>query len=216
MLSSQHSSPGFQGPVETAWKRFSKRLFDVGFSVLLLIVFLPLLIFIALLIKITSAGPVLFRQERGGHHGRPFWVFKFRTMILEADALQDQLRSLNEMDGPVFKIKNDPRVTPLGKILRKTSLDEVPQLFNVLMGQMSLVGPRPLPTREALQCDSWQCKRMAVKPGLTCLWQVSGRNEVSFEEWMKMDAYYVENWSWRLDFKILLKTIPEVLCGHGR
>lgn len=215
MLLTWHKGKRSDLLIESTRARFLKRVFDAGLSGIALIVLTPLFLIVSLIIKITSPGPVLFSQERLGHLGCPFQLIKFRTMVTDADDMKDRLRHLNEVDGPVFKMRNDPRVTPIGRFLRKTSLDELPQLLNVFLGQMSLVGPRPLPTKEALQCVGWQHKRMLVKPGLTCIWQVSGRNKVSFEEWMEMDVDYVKKWSLWLDLKIILRTIPEVLRMHG-
>jgi lipopolysaccharide/colanic/teichoic acid biosynthesis glycosyltransferase len=172
---------------------------------------------IALLIKLTSPGPVLFRQQRSGLNGRPFCIYKFRTMMTNAEQVKHELAAMNEMTGPVFKITNDPRVTPVGKWLRKFSLDEFPQLFNVLRGEMSLVGPRPLPVDEVRRFnDLAHRRRLSVKPGLTCLWQVSGRNKISdFKEWVRLDLEYIDNWSIWLDLQILLRTVPVVLAGTG-
>jgi lipopolysaccharide/colanic/teichoic acid biosynthesis glycosyltransferase len=172
---------------------------------------------IALLIKLTSAGPVMFRQQRSGLNGSPFSIYKFRTMMTNAEQLKHELAAMNEMTGPVFKVTNDPRITPLGKILRKFSLDELPQLFNVLRGEMSLVGPRPLPVDEVKRFnDLAHRRRLSVKPGLTCLWQVSGRNKISdFKDWVRLDLQYIDNWSIWLDLAILLRTIPVVLRGTG-
>ena len=170
---------------------------------------------LALLIKLTSKGPVFFKQERCGLNGRKFTMFKFRTMVEDADQMKDLLAEKNEMDGPVFKITNDPRLTKVGKFLRKFSLDELPQLFNVLRGDMSLVGPRPPLPKEVSQYDPWQRRKLSMKPGLTCLWQINGRNNINFERWMKMDLEYIDNWSLWLDTKILLKTVPAVILGTG-
>lgn len=202
-------------PVKPSSAFLVKRGLDIVLSGVALASLSPLLLVIVLLIRITSPGPALFVQERIGYNGRRIKVFKFRTMVQNADAIKDQLRHLNEVDGPVFKIKDDPRITSVGRFLRKTSLDELPQLINVLLGHMSIVGPRPLPTKEALQCTGWQRKRMAAMPGLTCIWQISGRNGITFEEWMKMDIEYIEKWSLWMDFKIIIKTVPEVLGMHG-
>ena len=166
---------------------------------------------IAIAIKLDSPGPVLFRQLRCGLHGRPFTFLKFRTMRDDAEARRKPLCALNEMDGPAFKMTNDPRVTPLGRFLRRTSLDELPQLWNVLRGDMSLVGPRPPSRRGSAPVRAWQRRRLSMKPGLTCLWQVNGRNELTFDEWMRLDLEYIDNWSLWLDVKIPLKTIPAVL-----
>lgn len=175
----------------------------------------PLLLLIALLIKLSSRGPVVFSQKRCGVNGRIFDIYKFRTMVVNAEELKQQLTEDNEVDGPVFKIKKDPRITRIGAILRKTSLDELPQLVNVLKGEMSLVGPRPPVPDEVSQYEVWQRRRLSMKPGLTCIWQVSGRNDVSFEQWMNMDLEYIDNWSLGLDIKLLLKTVKEVTVGNG-
>ena len=175
----------------------------------------PLLLAIALAIKLDSPGPVLFRQLRCGLHGRPFTFLKFRSMRVDAEALKKQLAPFNEMDGPAFKMTNDPRVTPVGRFLRRTSLDELPQLWNILRGDMSFVGPRPAVLEEVRQYEPWQRRRLSMQPGLTCLWQVSGRNELTFDEWMRLDLEYIDNWSLWLDLKIALKTIPAVLLGRG-
>jgi exopolysaccharide biosynthesis polyprenyl glycosylphosphotransferase len=193
-----------------------KRAFDMIGSICLLILFMPVLALIALAIKIDSPGPVFFRQVRMGVNGRQFQCLKFRSMVANAESIRDSLLSLNEQSGPVFKIKNDPRITRVGRILRKYSLDELPQLFNILKGDMSFVGIRPPLPSEVEQYDRWQRRRLSMKPGVTCLWQINGRNKVSFEEWMKMDLAYIDNWSLKLDFSILLKTIPAVLRGTGQ
>jgi exopolysaccharide biosynthesis polyprenyl glycosylphosphotransferase len=192
-----------------------KEILDQTLSFILIIFFSPLFLLIAFLIKVSSKGPVLFKQQRVGLNGRKFTLYKFRTMVEYAERLKDTLLVENEMDGPVFKIKEDPRITKLGKFLRKISLDELPQLFNIFFGDMSLVGPRPPLPEEVSQYDLWHRRRLRVKPGLTCLWQVNGRNKINFENWMKLDLEYIDNWSLFLDFKILLKTIPAVLSGSG-
>src|SRR5262249_45710025 len=153
----------------------------------------PLLAVIALAVKATSRGPVLFWQRRSGHGGRPFWMCKFRTMVVNAEAQKANLKSQSEQDGPAFKMRNDPRVTPLGRVLRVTSLDELPQLWNILAGDMSLVGPRPLPCDETSECEPWHRQRLLVRPGLTCIWQVHGRSRVSFTDWMRMDVRYIRS-----------------------
>ncbi|MEM6455194.1 MAG: sugar transferase [Acidobacteriota bacterium] len=193
----------------------SKRGLDIGISLLLLMLALPLLPLIALGIKLTSRGAVFYRQTRCGLNGRRFTLYKFRTMVDGADTQQAALRHLNEMDGPVFKLTRDPRVTPLGRVLRKFSLDELPQLWNVLRGDMSLVGPRPPVPDEVRQYQRWQRRRLSMKPGLTCLWQISGRNQIDFERWMRLDLEYIDTWSPWLDLKILWKTVPAVLSGRG-
>jgi exopolysaccharide biosynthesis polyprenyl glycosylphosphotransferase len=194
----------------------AKRALDIAVSMLLLALSFPVIAFAALLIKISSPGSVLFKQKRIGLNGRMFTLYKFRTMIADAHARRDEVAHLNEMNGPVFKMKEDPRVTPVGRWLRKFSLDELPQLWNVLKGDMSLVGPRPPIPEEVASYHRWHRRRLSMKPGLTCLWQVSGRNEIQdFDHWMKLDLQYIDNWSPRLDLKILLKTIPAVLSGKG-
>jgi exopolysaccharide biosynthesis polyprenyl glycosylphosphotransferase len=198
------------------WPMACKRLLDIFVSSLLLIVFSPIFLIVAILIKLDSAGPVFFVQDRVGLNKRRFRVYKVRTMVGDAEKKQSELESLNEADGPVFKITNDPRITRLGKYLRKASIDELPQLLNVLKGDMSLVGPRPLPIRDFQGFDQdWVRRRFSVRPGITCLWQVNGRSSVSFKEWMELDLHYIDHWSLRLDFKILAKTIPAVLKGAG-
>jgi lipopolysaccharide/colanic/teichoic acid biosynthesis glycosyltransferase len=169
----------------------------------------------ALAIKISSRGPILFAQERAGLGGRPFTMFKFRTMVENADAIKPQLMHLNQQDGPAFKIKDDPRVTAVGRLLRSTSIDELPQLWNVLRGDMSLVGPRPLPINESLGCRDWHRRRVDVTPGLTCIWQVEGRSQVAFDEWMRMDLQYIRRRRPFEDLRLLLHTIRVVLSGKG-
>lgn len=207
----------FRTAPEASWQSVAKSALDCFGSLFLLIVSSPLFLVIPVLIKLTSKGPVFFRQQRAGLNGRPFTMFKFRTMVTDAEQLKHELDALNEMSGPVFKIAKDPRITPIGRILRKFSLDEFPQLYNVLRGDMSLVGPRPLPEYEVKRFDDCSHRRrLSVKPGLTCIWQVSGRNEVkSFEDWVRLDLQYIDNWSFWLDVKILLRTIPVVLLGTG-
>jgi exopolysaccharide biosynthesis polyprenyl glycosylphosphotransferase len=193
-----------------------KRLIDCSVSVVALILLSPLLLVVSLLVKFTSDGPILFRQTRVGLNKRMFSIYKFRTMIANAEKVQDQLLFMNEMTGPVFKIKQDPRVTPLGRILRNTSIDELPQLFNVLKGEMSLVGPRAMSLRDYQLFDNdGHRRRFSVKPGLTCLWQVKGRNSIPFEQWMELDLQYIDKWSLWLDLKILAQTVPAVLRGTG-
>ncbi|MEO7100880.1 MAG: sugar transferase, partial [Luteolibacter sp.] len=193
----------------------AKRLIDASVSLAVLIVLLPLMLMVAIIIKLTSPGPVFFSQNRVGMNQRQFRLYKFRSMVLDAEKRKLDLEHLNERDGPAFKIENDPRTTPIGRLIRKMSIDELPQLFNVLSGEMSLVGPRP-PLPEEVKRYEWLFrKRLSVKPGITCIWQISGRNSVSFEDWMEMDHEYIENWSLFLDLKILMKTVPAVLFGRG-
>lgn len=195
-----------------------KSIFDFTVAVFGILLSLPLFLIIACAIKLSSRGPIFFKQERSGLNGRTFMVYKFRTMVADAEAHRKELDALNETDGPVFKIKKDPRIIPfVGTLLRKTSLDELPQLLNILRGEMSLVGPRPPIPAEVEQYDVWQRRRLSMKPGLTCLWQVAPhRNDISFEEWMRMDLEYIDNWFIWLDFKILLKTARAVFIAAGR
>lgn len=194
---------------------FVKRVMDVTIAALGLAAFAPLFPLVALAIKLDSPGPVFFKQWRCGLRGRKFVLYKLRTMVEGAEALKPQLSHLNVMDGPAFKAPNDPRVTRVGRFLRRFSLDEVPQLWNVLKGDMSLVGPRPPLPEEVAKYEPWQRRRLAMKPGLTCLWQVSGRAELSFSQWMALDLAYIDSWSLGLDLKILARTIPAVLRGQG-
>jgi exopolysaccharide biosynthesis polyprenyl glycosylphosphotransferase len=201
---------------QTDLQMLVKNVIDFTGALILLVLLSPLLLLIALLIKLTSKGPVFFIQERIGYNKRPFKIFKFRTMGVDAPQKQQELEALNEADGPVFKIKNDPRVTTIGKWLRRTSLDELPQLINVLLGDLSLVGPRPLPERDFQKFNKlWFNRRFSVKPGITCVWQISGRSETSFDKWILQDLEYIDKWSLMLDFKILFKTIPAVMRGTG-
>jgi exopolysaccharide biosynthesis polyprenyl glycosylphosphotransferase len=205
----------FSTTPDQAFSLFIKRAIDATISAILLVVLMPFMLLIGLLVKLTSKGPIIYRQVRCGLYGRRFVLHKFRSMRDGAEDVLWEIKHLNEMDGPVFKMRNDPRVTPLGRILRKTSIDEWPQFWNVLKGDMSLVGPRaPLP-EEVKEYTRWQRRRLSVKPGITCLWQVSGRNEIDFHEWMKLDLHYIDNWSLLLDLKILLRTLPVVLLGKG-
>jgi exopolysaccharide biosynthesis polyprenyl glycosylphosphotransferase len=199
------------------WPATLKRAFDLVVSVTLVLLLAPLLLLIAVLIKLTSPhSPVLFVQTRVGYNRRHFKMFKFRTMVPDAEKRQADLETLNEAQGPVFKIKHDPRITPLGSWLRKTSLDELPQLFNVIKGDMSLVGPRPLPLRDVQRFEeAWLKRRFSVKPGITCLWQINGRSDINFDKWIEQDLAYIDQWSFGLDLKILAKTVPVVLKGTG-
>jgi exopolysaccharide biosynthesis polyprenyl glycosylphosphotransferase len=193
-----------------------KKIMDITISVFMILVLSPVFITIGALIKITSPGPIIFKQARVGLRGRHFYLYKFRTMVANAEKIRKDLGDKNEMDGPVFKIKDDPRVTGIGKFLRKTGLDELPQLFNVLKGEMSLIGPRPPLQSETLQYKRWQLRRLSVKPGLSCFWQIKpDRNSIKFEQWMEMDLAYIDNWSLRLDFVILIKTIKTVFMRTG-
>lgn len=207
----------FRTTPEASWEMMLKLVVDFSGAFLLLLLTAPLMLAAAAMVKISSPGPVLFRQQRSGLNGAPFTIFKFRTMSSNAEQLKHELAAMNEMSGPVFKLTNDPRITPLGKFLRKWSLDELPQLFNVLRGEMSLVGPRPLPVDEVKRFnDLAHRRRLSVKPGLTCLWQVSGRNQISdFKEWVRLDLEYIDNWSFWLDVRILFRTIPAVLRSTG-
>ena len=205
----------FSTTPENDYLLFLKRLLDVALAMVLLCLGAPVLLLAAILARVSSPGPVIYRQLRCGLNGRKFWLYKFRSMCQGADQQQHEVAHLNEMDGPVFKIARDPRVTPVGRFLRKTSLDEAPQLFNILKGDMSFVGPRPPLPQEVAQYEKWQRRRLRMKPGLTCLWALEGRNELNFARWMKLDMDYIDHWSLGLDFKILLRTIPRVLSGRG-
>jgi len=207
----------FRSTPEVSWTLFVKEVIDrVGAFVALVLLAIPMMI-VALVIRITSRGPVIFRQRRAGKYGKPFVMYKFRSMSNDAEMRRAELEPFNQMHGPVFKVEEDPRITPFGRWLRRTSVDEVPQLVNVLMGDMSLVGPRPLPLYEVEKFENTaQRRRLSVKPGLTCLWQISGRNQVrDFRDWVKLDLDYIDRWSLGLDFKILLRTIPAVIMGLG-
>ena len=207
----------FRSTPESSWPRVVKQVIDSVGAFVALVVGSLVFGVVALLIKFTSPGPVLFRQQRSGLNGRPFTLYKFRTMVTNAEQLQHELAAMNEMNGPVFKVTNDPRVTRVGKFLRKYSLDELPQFYNVLRGEMSLVGPRPLPVNEVKRFnDLAHRRRLSVKPGLTCLWQVSGRSNVTdFRDWVRLDLEYIDNWSLWLDLQILWRTLPAVLAGSG-
>jgi lipopolysaccharide/colanic/teichoic acid biosynthesis glycosyltransferase len=193
--------------------QLTKRIIDVVGAGALILALLPVLLAVLVVLTITTHGKPLFWQRRAGHLGRPFMMAKFRTMRLDADKIKHLVK--NESNGPTFKNRNDPRITRLGRLLRKTSLDETPQLFHVLFGQMSLVGPRPLDTREVARFEPWQLRRLAVKPGLTCLWQVSGRSDIGFEEWSRMDLWYVRNQSLTTDLELLWRTPLKVLGCKG-
>jgi len=206
----------FQSGPPDSWQLIMKRVIDILGSMALLLALAPLFAVVMLLIRLESQGSIFFAQERIGLNKRRFRMLKFRTMVDGADRLQHTLEDLNEADGPVFKIKRDPRITRVGKLLRRFSIDELPQLINVLMGDMSLVGPRPLPVRDVERIDvRWQKRRFSIKPGITCLWQVSGRSDIGFNEWVRLDLDYIDRWSLGLDLVILLKTIPAVFKGPG-
>ncbi len=197
------------------WQLLLKRIADVILSLLLLILLFPIMFLTAIAIKIESKGPILFSQIRSGVNGRKFKLYKFRSMIAGAEMKKKHIEKMNEMDGPVFKIKHDPRITQVGRFIRKFSIDELPQFINVLKGEMSIVGPRPPLPVEVQMYELWQRRRLSLKPGLTCIWQVSGRNNVNFDRWMEMDLEYIDNWSLWMDFKILFKTVFVVLFGYG-
>lgn len=201
-----------ENSLELAWKSVID--FFIAFTILMIAS--PILLIISILIKVTSEGPVIFKQERVGLRGRKFYMYKFRTMVKDAEKLKEKLMEMNESDGPTFKIKKDPRITPIGRFLRKTSLDELPQLFNVLKGEMAIVGPRPALPKEVAQYERWQLRRLSVKPGLTCTWQiVPNRNDVLFDNWMNMDIQYIKSWSLKNDLLLFLKTIKSVILGSG-
>lgn len=199
----------------TGWNLVIKRALDLVFSILFITLSAPLWLIIAIAIKLDSPGPVLFKQERAGKNGRPFKVYKFRSMVVGAEAEQQKLLAQNEASGPLFKIRDDPRRTRVGRFLRQTSLDELPQFINVLRGEMSVVGPRPALFSEVAQYQEWQRKRLDIQPGITGLWQVSGRSDLTFDEMVLLDIYYGENWSLGADIRIILRTIPQVLFGDG-
>lgn len=207
----------FRSTPEDSWQALGKQIIDFTGALVLLILTSPIMLGASLAIKWTSRGPIFFRQQRSGLNGQPFTMLKFRSMVTDAEQRKHELEALNEMSGPVFKVSNDPRITPVGQLLRKYSIDELPQLWNVLRGEMSLVGPRPLPVDEVNRFDDFSHRRrLSVKPGLTCLWQVSGRNNVKdFKTWVRLDLEYIDNWSLWLDIKILFRTIPVVLLGTG-
>ncbi len=206
------------GMMSAAWsgpQRFAKRTLDVCVAGVLLVLLAPVMAVIALAIRLESPGAIIFRQVRLGRHGRPFIFYKFRGMVADAEARRSQLEHLNEVDGPIFKMRNDPRVTRVGRFLRRTSLDELPQLWNVLKGDMSLVGPRPPIPSEVARYDAWQCNRLLVTGGITGLWQVSGRSALTFQEMVELDLQYIKQWSFWLDVRILLRTILVVLSRNG-
>ncbi|RIH63417.1 sugar transferase [Mariniphaga sediminis] len=193
-----------------------KSVFDLFFSFSVIMLISPVFLIIAIAIRLEDGGSVFFIQERVGLNGRRFPIFKFRTMVANAEALKVSLQGLNEQSGPVFKIRNDPRVTRIGRFLRKTSFDELPQFFNVLRGEMSVVGPRPPIPSEVEEYKQWQKRRLTVKPGITCTWQVSGRNGIPFEEWVRLDLEYIDNWSFTRDVILVLKTVKVILKRTGK
>jgi len=196
--------------------QFLKYVSDLYFSFFMLILLFPVFLFIAIIIKIDSPGPVFFKQERIGLRGRKFWLYKFRTMVINAEEVLEKLKEKNEMDGPVFKIKDDPRITKVGRFLRKSGLDELPQLYNVFKGEMSLIGPRPPLEKEVKQYKRWQLRRLSVKPGITCTWQIiPNRNSVNFENWMKLDLQYIDNWSLSKDIRLFFRTIATFFTATG-
>jgi exopolysaccharide biosynthesis polyprenyl glycosylphosphotransferase len=203
-------------PVRDPWHyRLAKRVFDLCMSGLGILLFLPLMVPLAILIKLESNGPIFFRQIRVGRGRRHFVCYKFRSMVAEAETLKEEFRYLNEAEGPMFKIRDDPRITALGRFLRRSSLDELPQLFNVFKGDMSVVGPRPQIPSEVELYEPWHYRRLEVTPGITCLWQVSGRSSIGFEEWMRLDMEYVKLRSFLFDVKILLRTLPAIIARRG-
>lgn len=207
---SLHSAPPL------SWRTEVKRIIDFLAAAIMLLFLAPMLIVVAIAIKLESRGPIFFIQERMGYNKRRFRMIKFRTMVADAEARMKEIEHLNEKEGPIFKIRKDPRLTKVGRWLRKLSIDELPQLLNVFFGDMSLVGPRPLPMRDVRGlAEAWQKRRFSVKPGLTCLWQVSGRSNLSFDEWMQLDLKYIDQWSLALDCKILLRTIPAIISTEG-
>jgi lipopolysaccharide/colanic/teichoic acid biosynthesis glycosyltransferase len=210
LLSSQEGLLG-----ASRWERAAKRLVDVVTAAAAMIVLSPVLVGAALMVKLTSRGPVFYSQDRVGCRGRPFRFLKFRSMCRDADERRLDLIDQNEADGPVFKIQDDPRITKAGRVLRRLSLDELPQLVHVLSGKMSLVGPRPPLPEEVAAYGSWEAQRLLVKPGITCIWQTSGRSDLDFRTWVGMDIAYIRDWSLWLDVKLLARTVPAVLSGHG-
>ncbi len=220
--SAHPSSAGHVAPVLSLSEMASpellavKRAIDVLGALVLLVILAPVMLGVAIAIKLTSQGPALFAQDRYGYMKRLFRMYKFRTMVAGAEGIQDELEDRNEASGPVFKIHHDPRITPIGRFLRHSSLDELPQIWHVLRGEMSLVGPRPLPVRDVSRfAESWLMRRFSMRPGLTCLWQINGRSDLDFEQWITLDLEYIDRWSLWLDFDILLRTVPAVLRGRG-
>jgi exopolysaccharide biosynthesis polyprenyl glycosylphosphotransferase len=218
-LAADESLIGHDSTIADAWGLAIKRTIDIVISISALVLLSPVLVLTAILVKLTAPGPIFFVQKRLGRNKRMFHIYKFRTMVVDAEKRLKEIEHQNEVSGPVFKIKNDPRITPLGRFLRKTSIDELPQLFNVVKGDMSLVGPRPLQVRDYelfdTFCEDWQRRRFSVRPGITCLWQIKGRSSIPFEKWMELDLQYIRTWSLWLDLEILAKTVPAVLKGSG-
>jgi exopolysaccharide biosynthesis polyprenyl glycosylphosphotransferase len=226
LFESTFASPRYDGDGEQAFVAMQvapegfglvvKRAVDLVGATLAVVLLAPVFLAVAAAIKLTSVGPIIYAQDRCGLRNRPFRMYKFRSMRVDADKLQSELEARNEASGPVFKIRNDPRITPLGRLLRRSSLDELPQLWNVLRGEMSLVGPRPLPRRDVSRITRpADMRRFSMRPGLTCLWQVQGRSNLDFERWVELDVEYIDTWSLTLDCRILLKTVPAVLSGKG-
>ncbi len=211
---------GFDIPIPVEVNRapmydFFKRAFDLVVGTIIVILLIPILPLVALMIKLDTRGPVFFKQERVGQNGKLFKFYKFRSMVHRAEQGKDGLPATNEQDGPVFKIRSDPRITGVGRFLRRSSLDEIPQMFNVLKGDMSIVGPRPPLPAEVTNYQPWHMSRLAVKPGITCLWQISGRSQIGFNEWMRLDVEYLKTRSFKTDLLIFLKTIPAVIARKG-
>jgi lipopolysaccharide/colanic/teichoic acid biosynthesis glycosyltransferase len=207
----------FQALPANLYSLYLKNIFEKILAFILLLFSVPVIFLFAILVKITSKGPAFFKQERIGLHGRSFFQYKLRSMIINAEELKKDLSHLNEQSGPVFKIEKDPRITPVGRFIRKFSIDELPQLFNVITGNMNLIGPRPPVPQEVEEYSPSQMRRLSMKPGITGLWQVSGRNSLKeFEDWVRLDLEYIDNWNLFLDFKIALKTVFVVLSGSGR
>ena len=205
----------YQSVRNKPFQRAMKRAFDLAASLFALTLLSPLIIGVAIAIRLTSRGPILFRQRRVGLHGHTFNMLKFRSMVINAEELKAKLMAQNEQSGPVFKMQRDPRITAIGRFIRKFSIDELPQLINIVRGEMAIVGPRPPIPSEVAQYEGWQRRRLSVRPGLTCVWQVSGRNAISFEGWMYLDMQYIDHWSLALDFQLILKTVPVVVTGRG-
>lgn len=209
------ADPPVDVPREHVGYRIAKRCFDLAVGSAILVLLAPVVPIVALMIRLDSPGPVFYLQKRIGRGGRPFDFYKFRSMYVDADRRQGELEKLNEQDGPIFKIKADPRITPVGRFLRRSSMDEIPQIFNVLRGDMSIVGPRPQLPAEVERYQPWHRARLAVKPGITCLWQISGRSHIGFDEWMRLDIEYLRTRGFRTDLVIFLKTVPAVMARRG-